>query len=120
MTLIHTFAKSSLLVLLTNLVQPAWALSSNQTQLFLMVQQHGEPLFKKVDLSIYKLNNLSKTKIYQSRHHTAALLLPAGNYIAQVRYENQMIRQLFHLSSHDKHFMTLDLPGDKPTTLSTR
>lgn len=40
--------------------------------------------------------------------------------MAQVRYENQLIRQQFQLSSHENHFITLDIPSSAPTTLSAQ
>lgn len=117
----RTLFKSLALILLLTTAQQALAAANNQTRLFLMVQQQGEPLFKKVDLIIYKLEKLATKKpIYHSARHTAALALPAGQYMAQVRYENQLIRQQFQLSSHENYFITLDIPNSALTTLSAR
>ncbi|MBK8453972.1 MAG: hypothetical protein WAQ53_13795 [Thiofilum sp.] len=117
----RTLFRSLAFILLLSATQQALAASNNQTRLFLMVQQQGEPLFKKVDLIIYKLEKLAAKKpIYHSERHTAALSLPTGQYMAQVRYENQLIRQQFQLSSHENHFITLDIPSSAPTTLSAR
>ena len=117
----RTLFRSMICVLLISATSTTWANTQAQTQVLLMVQQQGEPLFKRVDLIIYSLGKLATKKlIYHSKRHTAALSLPAGQYMAQVRYENQLIRHSFSLASHENHFITLEVKDDTPTTLSAR
>lgn len=99
----------------------SWAAEERNTRLFLMVQEQGEPLFKPVDLSIFRLEKLANKKlIYKSVRHTAALNLPAGQYMAQVYYQNRLVRQPFELVSHEESFVSVELNLNESTTLSSR
>jgi hypothetical protein len=99
----------------------SWAVEEKNTQLFLMIQAQGEPLFKPVDLKIYRLEKLAnKQLIYKSTRHTAALNLPAGSYMAQINFQNRLVRQLFQLVSHEDRYVAIEVESNKSTLISTR